>query len=265
MGYLSGLPARLLLCMAVFAGIVGAVFGSFLNCAAFRIARGESFIKGRSRCPHCGHELSASDLIPVLSWVFLRGRCRYCGTKISPRYVISELLFAAVSIACVMKFGLTLLCLRNWIYLACLFCLSLVDMDSFTIPDGCLIIPAIAWIASAPFLGLWPRGMIRGIVFAVVCGALLLAVSLVLDKILKKDSLGGGDIKLAALAALYNGPLGTLFMILLACVSGLIYIAAAKKGRGEHIPFGPFIAAASCVMLLFGAPLVNWYLGLMSF
>lgn len=265
MGYYSDLPGGFILCMIIFAGIVGAVFGSFLNCAAFRIARGESFTKGRSRCPHCGHELAAPDLIPVLSWVFLKGRCRYCGEKISPRYVVCELLFAAISIACILKFGLTLVCLRNWIYLACLFCLSLVDIDSFTIPDGCLIIPAAVWLITAPFLGMWPWGMIKGIVFALICGALLLAISLVLDKVLGKDSLGGGDIKLVALAALYNETAGTLFMIMLACITGLIYIVITKKGRGEHIPFGPFIAAASCIMLLFGGPFVNWYLGLMSF
>ena len=101
--------------------------------------------------------------------------------------------------------------------------------------------------------------------FALICSGLFLAVSLVLDKVLKKDTLGGGDIKLFALAALYNGTFGTLFMVLIACVTGLIYIFATKKGKGEPIPFGPFIAAASCFMLLFGEPILNWYFGLLSF
>ena len=255
----------MLVIIIIFAGVIGAVFGSFLNCAAYRIARGENFVTGRSKCPHCGHELSAHDLVPVISWFALGGRCRYCKEKISPRYVICELLFAAISIACVLKFGFTLLCLRNWIYLACLFCLALVDLDSFTIPDGCLIIPAVTWLVTSPFVMQFPKEMLKGIAFALICGGLFLGISLVLDKVLKKDTLGGGDIKLFALAALYNGTFGTLLMVLIACITGLIYIFVTKKGKGEPIPFGPFIAAASCFMLLFGEPILNWYFGLLSF
>ena len=110
----------LLYCGAV-AVILGAVFGSFLNCAAWRIAHGESFLRGHSRCPSCGHELGARDLVPVLSWVFQRGRCRYCGVKISVRYPLTELAFALLTLLCLLRFDLSVLCLRNWIFLCCLF------------------------------------------------------------------------------------------------------------------------------------------------
>ena len=130
------------------AALLGACMGSFLNCAAWRIAHGESFVKGRSRCPDCGHPLGALDLVPVFSWLFLRGKCRYCGKKIPARYPLSEAVFAAVTVLCLLRFGLTAECLRNLIFFGCLFCLSLVDLESCIIPDGCLAVAALAWAAA---------------------------------------------------------------------------------------------------------------------
>ena len=89
------------------AGVFGAVLGSFLNCAAWRIAHGESFLKGRSHCTSCGHVLGFLDLIPVFSWIFLGGKCRYCKTKISPRYMLTELFFALVSVLTLLRFDLS--------------------------------------------------------------------------------------------------------------------------------------------------------------
>ena len=132
----------LLIYCSVVAFCLGAVFGSFLNCAAWRIAHGESFLRGHSRCPSCGHALGPRDLVPIFSWLFQRGRCRYCGEKISVRYPLTELAFALLTLLCLWRFDLTVLCLRNWVFLACLFCLSLVDLECYTIPDGCLLIAA---------------------------------------------------------------------------------------------------------------------------
>ena len=91
----------------VLAGVFGAVLGSFLNCAAWRIAHGESFVKGKSHCTSCGHVLGFLDLIPVFSWIFLGGKCRYCKTKISPRYMLTELFFALVSVLTLLRFDLS--------------------------------------------------------------------------------------------------------------------------------------------------------------
>ena len=135
----------------VLAGVFGAVLGSFLNCAAWRIAHGESFVKGRSHCTSCGHVLGFLDLIPVFSWIFLGGRCRYCKTKISPRYMLTELFFALVSVLTLLRFDLSPEFVRNMVLACCLFCLSLVDLEIFEIPNGCLLIPAIAWFVAIPF------------------------------------------------------------------------------------------------------------------
>ncbi len=249
------------------AAVLGAVMGSFLNCAAWRIANGESFLKGRSRCPSCGHILGPPDLVPIFSWLFLRGKCRYCGTKVSPRYLLAELFMALLTVACLLRFDLTVLCLRNYIFLCCLFCLSLVDLENYTIPDGCLLISAAAWLLALPFLAMSWREALLHLLAAVVFGGGLLLLSLIMDRILKKDSLGGGDIKLFFVVGLYLGFAATLFSLLLACVLGLLFAFLRKRignAENEQIPFGPSIAAAAAVMLLFGDPMVRWYLGLFS-
>ncbi len=255
----------LLYCGAV-AVILGAVFGSFLNCAAWRIAHGESFLRGHSRCPSCGHELGARDLVPVLSWVFQRGRCRYCGVKISVRYPLTELAFALLTLLCLLRFDLSVLCLRNWIFLCCLFCLSLVDLDSYTIPDGSLLIAAGVWLAALPFLKPTWGEILRAVLAGLAFGGGLLLLSLVMDKVLKRESLGGGDVKLFAVVGLYLGFVGTLFCMMLSCVLGLIFAAARNRGgeKGKAIPFGPAISLAAALTLLYGDGAIQWYLSLLG-
>ncbi len=255
-----------LIYFSVLACALGAVFGSFLNCAAWRIAHGESFLRGHSRCTSCGHALGARDLVPVFSWLAQRGRCRYCGEKISVRYPLTELAFALLTLACLLRFDLTVLCLRNWIFLCCLFCLSIVDLESYTIPDGCLLIAAGAWAAALPFLRPGWAAAGRSILAGLVFGGGILLLSLAMDKILGRESLGGGDVKLFAVVGLYLGFVGTLFGMLLACVLGLVFafLQNRKGGKDRAIPFGPSISLAAAVMLLYGDGFIGWYLGLLA-
>lgn len=255
-------PAMLAYCLTL-AVCLGAVLGSFLHCAAWRIARHEDFIRGRSRCPHCSHPLAPADLVPVLSWLFLRGRCRYCGEKIPARYALAELFFAALTAACFLRFGLTVACARDLVFLACLFCLSLVDLEVMEIPDGCLLAAALAWLAALPFLWTGWGDALRCVLAGLAFGGGVLLLSLALDKLLGRESLGGGDVKLLAVVGLYLGFAGTLFALLLACVLGLAGAALTRRRRGEAFPFGPAVSAAAAVMLLWGGGLVNWYLSLL--
>ena len=253
----------LVYCVAV-AACFGAVMGSFLNCAAFRIVRGESFLKGRSRCPACGHELTPLELIPIVSWLIQRGKCRACGAKVSARYPLTELACALMTVLCLLRFDLTVLCARNYVFLCCLFLLTLTDLEDMTIPDGCHIAALIAWLAAAPFVFSAWRDALNPLIAAVLFGGGLLAVSLVMDKLLGRDSLGGGDIKLFAVVGLYLGIVGSLFALMLACVLGLAMNAALRRKGGDRaFPFGPAIALASALMLLYGDGLTQWYLGLL--
>lgn len=256
-------PPALIFCVAV-AAAFGAAAGSFLNCAAWRIVRGESFITGRSRCPKCGHTLGAPELIPVVSWLMQRGRCKACGQKISIRYPLTELCFSLITVLCLLRFDLTPLCLRNFLFLGCLFLLTLTDLDDMTIPDGCHIAALVIWAAFLPFTWNGWKDVILSLLAALVYGGGLLGISLIMDRVLGRDSLGGGDIKLFAVIALYLKPTGTLFAVALACVLGLLFHALNRNREGgAAFPFGPSIAAAAAIMLLYGEPVVRWYLSLL--
>ncbi len=252
----------LLVFSVVIAAVLGAVSGSFLNCAGWRIAHGESFVKGKSRCPSCSHELGALDLIPVFSYVFLGGKCRYCKKKISPRYLFAELIMAALAVMCVLFFDLSFLCLRNFLFISCLFCLSVADLEAFIIPNGTLIAAVAVWLAWLPFSGYGWAEIGLHVLSAAVYGAGVLVLSLIMDKLLKKESLGGGDVKLFFVMGLYLGLVASLFSVMLSCVIGLLFVLFARKKAGEHFPFGPSIAAATTVMLFCGDLLTNAYLGL---
>ena len=256
------LPPLLLAWCVILSAMLGAAFGSFLHCAAWRISRGESFVSGRSRCPECGHTLGFFDLIPLMSWLFLRGRCRRCGAKIPVRYFLAELFFALVTVACLLRFGCTVLCLRNWGFLCCLFLLSMVDAEIREIPDGVLIAGAVIWLVALPFLWTGWTDALLHVAAGVVWGGVLLLLSLLMDRVLKKESLGGGDVKLLALIGLYLGFLPTLFAVIAACILGLIQAFLTGKRRGAAFPFGPALSLAAALMLFFGGAVADWYLGL---
>ena len=261
---LTDLPPGLLAYCVVLGALLGAVLGSFLHCAAWRIARGEKWTSGRSRCPACGHVLGAVELIPLFSWPLLRGRCRHCGARIPVRYFLAECFMAALTVACLFRFGLTAECLRAWGFLCCLFLLSLVDLEIFEIPDGCLIAAALIWLLTLPLLWSGWADALLHVAAGIVYGGAVLLLSLVMDRALKKESLGGGDVKLLAVIGLYLGFVQTLFCLMLACVLGLLQALVTGRGRGKHFPFGPALSAAAALMLFFGAPLAAWYLGLLS-
>lgn len=252
----------LMVFMIVVAAVLGAVLGSFLNCMAWRITHGESVLKGRSHCTSCGHTLGWTELIPILSWIIQGGKCRACGERVSVRYPLTELLFAAVTVLCLLRFDLTVLCLRNYIFLCCLFCLTLTDLDDMTIPDGCHIVSAAAWLAALPFTFTTWGDVGLHLLAALVFGGGVLGISLLMDKLLGRDTMGGGDIKLLAVSGLYLGMIGSLFALILACVIGLLWAALRRRRRDQPFPFGPAIAVGAAVMLMYGGPLTAWYLGL---
>lgn len=253
--------------MIVITAVLGAVMGSFLNCAAWRIAHGESFIKGRSHCTVCGHELKALDLIPIFSWIFLRGKCRYCKTAIPLRYPASEALFSLAAVLCLLRFDLTVAALVNFVFLCCLFCLSLVDLETQIIPNGCVIIPAVAWIIGLPFDWYGWKYVGFHALAAFALGGGVLVLSLIMDKVLKRESMGGGDIKLLAVTGLYLGMVRSLFALIAACVFGLIFALLRrfrKRNSDKQFPFGPCIALAAAVMLFCGDWIAAWYKGLLG-
>lgn len=247
--------------------ILGTVFGSFMNCVASRIARGESFTKRRSHCMICDHELGARDMVPVLSFLFLGGKCRYCGRKISVRYLLTELsagVYALVLCAC---YGLSVEFLLFGGFSMILLGVGLVDMETFEIPDMFHVAAVIWWLLLLPFRGECRRWelVISGLLGGLCIAGGLLIVSLIMDRVLGKESMGGGDIKLFFVTGLYLGPWANLFTLMLSCLTGLVFfLFSNKRTESGGIPFGPSIGLAAIVSTLIGGPIMQWYLSLFA-
>lgn len=259
---LSVLPLYARIYISVLVFILGITAGSALNCLAWRISRGQKWSGGRSVCPHCGHVLSVRDLVPLFSWLLLKGKCRYCGAKISARYPISELILGVCFAALLWRFELTLQFAVCIVLVSCLFTLSLVDIETLTIPNRFVIIPAVARIAQLLFEGglssLW-----YGTYHSLILGGAVLVLSLVMDRILHKESMGGGDIKLLFMLGLFFDLPCSLLLLLTACIVGIAFAAVFMKlERDTPFPFGPSISIAAFLTLLFGQSVSAWYISL---
>ena len=287
-----GDPVIFAYCLVV-AALLGLVMGSFINCWAWRYLRGESVVRGHSHCTSCGHELGVRDLVPVFSWLFSRGRCRYCGDKVSARYPITELVCAVAFVGIVAVYGLSLQTVELLAFACILLFLSLTDIEEFLIPNGC-IIAAIAvrllYLGVTLAMGTTTLDQIAYYAASAIgAGIALLVIVFVADIIFKRDSMGGGDLKLYFVAGLYFGWQQCLLIVILSCVFGIIVAIMSNRhadekpsAEGERIvpdggpdgasdanadsvmkraiPFGPSIAAACVVVMLVGQPLIDWYL-----
>jgi leader peptidase (prepilin peptidase) / N-methyltransferase len=241
----------------VFLGILGLLLGSFLSVVAHRIPLGESFVGGRSRCPHCEQQIAGYDNIPVLSYLILRGRCRGCGARISPRYPLGEIGLAAAFVGCWFRFE------DDWalVALGCAFCATLLvititDLEHRIIPNTVLIAGLIAGVALAVLADqgdLDERAISAAIAFAVLFGVALVYPS----------GMGMGDVKLAGLMGIYLGRAvapALLFGFLFGAVFGIALIARrGSEARKQAVPFGPFLAAGGLVGLFAGDEIVDWY------
>jgi len=241
----------------------GLVVGSFMTVAVYRLPKGESVVRPRSRCPACGAEIGARDNVPVLSWLLLRGRCRRCGERISLEYPLLELTTAALVVLAAIRYP------NPWQaglvggLLASMPGIILIDLRHKIIPNrltfpALLLFPLVivlAWLlddAVDPVkaaLGFLSYG---GGIFVIA------AVS---------RGMGLGDVKLAAVIGLVLGSLGLRFVgvaagvtIVLGGLGGLVALAMGKGRKGE-IPYGPYLAAGAVVAALWGERIASWYLG----
>lgn len=257
-------------CLVVLA-IFGLCMGSFLNCLASRLVSGESILKGRSHCMSCGHSLSARDLVPVVSWLASGGRCRYCKERVSARYPATEVLCAVVYVSIYLRYGLSIEALELIAFMSVLLVLSLTDLDTYVIPNGTIVAALLIRLAYLVFrfvsggchdIGPFIDSLVGGLGLAVP----VLALALLMDNVLGRDSFGGGDVKLLFVAGAYFGWAQGIFLVVTACVLGLVFALLGQRKRDDEnagmIPFGPAIAAACWVTALVGDFVVRWYTGL---
>lgn len=226
--------------------ICGSIFGSFLNCMAMRIVNREDFISSRSHCESCNHELGFPDMIPIVSYLCLKGRCRYCGAGLSPSYPLTEIFLGIVFVLTYLRYQRPCILLIFDLSLFCIvFGLSLIDMRSYIIPDGFIVAGVLNWLI---------RSLLTDFEYGSIASAFLLSLSIILlsmimNKVNGKENFGGGDIKLIFMAVLYTGLMKGVLLLFVSSVLGLFGISI---GRNKKIPFGPYISFALFLVLLYG-------------
>ena len=237
--------------------ILGLCIGSFLNVVIYRLPGGESITLERSHCTSCGKRLRWYELIPLFSYLFLRGRCRTCHEPISLRYPIVELLTAITFALVFLQFGLTLELLKYLFLSALLVAISFIDLEYFIIPNSLIIIGLVGGVILN--IAAQDVGFVSALAGLLVTSGFLLLIALA-----SKGGMGGGDIKLVAVTGLFLGwPLGPFGLILGAVIGGMIAVVLLLfriKGRKDPLPFGPFIALGTFISILYGSQIINWYL-----
>lgn len=253
--------------MAVSLFAMGAILGSFLNVIIYRLPRGESIVRPPSACPECGRRITPRDNVPIVSYLILRGRCRHCKAVISSRYPVVELLAGLVPVLLLWRYGLgreaLVLCVLSYV----LIVVSFIDLDLRIIPDR-VTLPGIAvGLILAPYLGLTTFG--GSLLGAVVGGGALYLIAIAGTAAFGKESMGGGDIKLAAMLGAFLGWQAVLLLLFVAflsgAVAGVILLAVRGKDCEHAIPFGPFIAFGTLLAVVWGDALLAWYAAITHF
>ena len=258
--------------------LLGMAVGSFLNVLIDRLPAGQSLAFPASHCVSCQRRLSAKDLIPVFSYLWLRGRCRYCQAPIPRRLLWVEIgtgvLFAYLYWYYGFSIGLAIVT-----FYCCLFLvLMVIDLEHHILPNKLVypgIIVALAISVFLPNLDIAPGIVIDrflpniefvpGIISAVIGGAIGLGLFLLII-VVSRGGMGWGDVKMAALIGLVTGfPLVFIALFLAVVLGGLvawILILVRVKSRKQSIPFGPFLSLGAMATLLWGTHILDWYLGL---
>lgn len=252
--------------------IFGAIIGSFLNVCIYRMPRDESIVKPASRCTTCGKPVRFYDNIPILSYIVLSGKCRYCRTKLSLRYPLVELLNALLYVLVFKRFdtGSPWILLAYFVFVSSLVVIFFIDLDFQIIPDSITLpgIPLAVMLGSTilpdPFLRYELLGFKASMTGLLAGGGFFYLVAILGKAILKKDAMGGGDIKMMAMV---GGLLGWKAVILTTFMGSLFGSAIGGslillKGKewGSRIPFGPYLTLGALISLFWGQDILMWYL-----
>jgi leader peptidase (prepilin peptidase) / N-methyltransferase len=242
--------------LLAFLAPLGLIIGSFLNVVAYRVPRGESVVKPRSRCTTCGTEVRALDNIPLLSWLVLRGRCRHCKAQISPRYPAVELVTGIVFAIVALARGPEPELLLDLPFAAMLIAVADIDLEHRIVPNR-ILAPMAVWAIAASAV-VRPDKLPELVTAGAAAFAFLLLAALV-----HPGGMGMGDVKLAGVMGLYLG-LSVAPAMLIAFFAGsivgigiMLRHGAAARTRG--VPFGPFLALGGLVALVAGHDLVHLY------
>jgi len=250
--------------MQAVAFVFGLIVGSFANVCIYRLPRQESVVWPGSRCPHCQAPIQWYDNIPLLSFALLRGRCRRCAARISWRYPLVEALTAVLFVQSLTAFGASLRAVESMVLGTLLIIVFFVDLDHFIIPNRVTYPGIVIGLLFTVALSGWRPAALAAMTAAALGGGFVL-VNVVSARLLGEEGMGMGDAKLAAMIGAFLGwPIGAVAILLgvfLGGAVGLCLLALRLKGRREHIPFGPALAAGAVAAMWWGPGLLHWYLG----
>ncbi|MBR1862312.1 MAG: prepilin peptidase [Lachnospiraceae bacterium] len=235
--------------------LYGIVVGSFLNVLIYRIPKHENIATKRSHCMECGYQLKWYDLIPLFSYLFLRGRCRKCGARISVQYPVIEAVNGILWVLTFLKYGLSIETLLYCLLFSALLALSVIDFRTYEIPVGFnIFILVLGVVRVATDYRNWLQYLIG-----------LVSVSLFLFAIFaisKGRGIGGGDVKLMAVTGLLLGWKLNLLGFVIGCILGsvihIIRMRVSKEGR--TLAMGPYLSLGVAISVFFGDFIVNWYM-----
>lgn len=252
----------IIIIMYLYAFIVGMCVASFMNVVIYRVPNHLDFVKGRSFCPNCHETLKPYDMIPVLSWIILKGKCRNCKSNISIRYPIIEFIGGVLAVWIFHHYMFTWDTLLVFALSMILLVISMVDIDTMEIPNGFIISCLICVIISVlihPEVSILTR----------LIGMLIVSVPMCLINFIVSDSFGGGDIKLMAVCGFMlgwsNTLLATFIAIILAGTYAIYLIASKKLDKKDHIAFGPYLCIGIFIAIMYGTEIINAYLTLFGF
>lgn len=240
--------------------VMGFVIGSFLNVCIYRIPLHLNIAKGRSFCPSCHTTLKAYDMVPIFSYLILRGKCRKCKAPISVQYPLVEALTGILFLAAFLAYGFTIYSGLLCLFFCCLIVVSITDIQTMTIPDS---LQVFIFILAVINIIVSPNEIIEKLIgLAVISIPMLLIAALT-------GGFGGGDVKLCAVCGLFLGwklvLLGAFIGCILASCWSLLLIIRKKADKKTLISFGPFLCIGFLFSTLYGSSLINWYLSLLGF
>ncbi|OZM57865.1 prepilin peptidase [Lottiidibacillus patelloidae] len=237
--------------------ILGLLIGSFLNVVGLRVPLGKSIVKPRSACTTCKRTLTATDLIPVISFLFFGGKCKTCGEKISIMYPTVELLTGLLYAYAAYSIGIEWELLAAFLLISLGMVIIVTDISYMLIPNKILLFFAIVIIPIRVLSPLTPW-------WDAIVGAIVGFVLLYFVAVVSKGGMGGGDVKLFAVLGLFLGLKGVLLTFFLStfigAVFGIIGLISGKIKRKQAIPFGPYIIVASLIAYFFGEQMIMWYI-----
>lgn len=243
--------------------VLGLIVGSFNNVCIYRLPRKESIVYPGSHCPQCNARIIPIDNLPLLSYFLLKGRCRNCGSKISLQYPVIELLNALLYLLLYFKYDLSA---QAFIYMAltsALIVVAVIDLKEEIIPDE-ISLPGIIIGFILSFIVNY-ISVLDSALGIVIGGGIILLIAFFGSLLFKKEVMGGGDVKLAAMMGAFLGwkhIILSLFLgFFLGALIGIILIIARIKNREDMVPFGPFLVSGALITLFYGDKIISWYLG----